>query len=379
MASETPENAWSPGAVARLTVLVASIFVALAAGCFILWKGSAAFFVIFGGLLLAVVLDAGASALGRILHVRRSILLVALFLILMIVLGGAVSWGGATLVDQAGRFTSTFSEQTKKLNDLIASSHLPFLSGESLKNLLPSGGAMFGGATNAVVAGFGVVGNFVLMLFLGAFLAWEPETYKMGFLSLLPKEKRERVGEALDEAGVAMRGWFLGQLVSMAIVGVATLLILWVLGFSFPLLLAVMSGLLVFIPTIGPTVAGGIIILAGLAQSPSMALYGLGAYLVIQALESNIVTPMVQERVVSLPAAYTLGFQLLFGALFGIPGLALAVPISAAVKTLVLELYVEDGLGGAWKAEDEAEEEEKSRRNLRRIHRTGHNRSGERV
>jgi predicted PurR-regulated permease PerM len=78
-----------------------------------------------------------------------------------------------------------------------------------------------------------------------------------------------------------------------------------------------------------------------------MAAYGLGTYLVVQFTESYLVTPLVQQRTVRLPPGFTLGVQLVAGALFGILGLAFAVPLAAAAKVLIRELYVNDRLGGA--------------------------------
>jgi predicted PurR-regulated permease PerM len=115
-------------------------------------------------------------------------------------------------------------------------------------------------------------------------------------------------------------------------------------------LLAVTAGLLTFIPTIGPVFAGIPIVLAGFSKGPEMALWGIGAYAAIELVEGNFVTPLIQKRAVELAPAFTLAFQLLMGALFGILGIALAVPLAAAGKVFVDELYVKDTLGGPSRA-----------------------------
>ena len=126
-------------------------------------------------------------------------------------------------------------------------------------------------------------------------------------------------------------------------------------GMPYAALLAVQAGLLTFIPTLGPFVAGVVIILAGLSQSVVMAAYGLGAYLVIQLLETQLVTPLIQERTVRLPPAMTLARQILAGVLFGLRGVVFVVPAAAAAKALIEQLYVEDYLGGGWRVEDSAD------------------------
>jgi predicted PurR-regulated permease PerM len=165
-------------------------------------------------------------------------------------------------------------------------------------------------------------------------------------LSLLPKDVRPRLDEVLGKAGRAMRMWLIGQCLSSAIVFAFTVIALVPSGMPFPMLLAVQAGLLAFIPTLGPFVAGVVIMLAGLSSSIEMALYGVGVYVGIQVLESNLITPMVQERTVRLPPAVTLGSQLVMGALFVLIGLVIAVPIAAAGRVFINELYVKDALGG---------------------------------
>jgi predicted PurR-regulated permease PerM len=82
-----------------------------------------------------------------------------------------------------------------------------------------------------------------------------------------------------------------------------------------------------------------------------MAAYGLGTYLLIQFLETHLVTPLVQERTVRLPPGATLGLQIIAGLLFGLPGVIFAVPATAAAKTIFEQLYVDDYLGGPWEVD----------------------------
>ena len=132
----------------------------------------------------------------------------------------------------------------------------------------------------------------------------------------------------------------------MLVIFLASWLVLWLIDMPFAFLLALQAGLLAFIPTIGPLLAGIPIIFAGMSVSPNMLIWGLATYLAIQMVESNLLTPIVQQRATALPPALTLGFQLVMGALFGLPGLIVAVPMLAIILTLVRRLYVEDVLGG---------------------------------
>ena len=109
--------------------------------------------------------------------------------------------------------------------------------------------------------------------------------------------------------------------------------------------LGLQAGLLAFVPTIGPMIAGAIIILSSLASGLNGALGAAGVYLAVQAAESYGLTPFIQRRALDLPAATIFAGQLLLGVLFGLWGVALALPLMAVAKVLLDRLYIEDTLG----------------------------------
>jgi predicted PurR-regulated permease PerM len=269
------------------------------------------------------------------------VVLLALFLL------AAIMVGGTAIGYQASQMLLTVDEQVGNLLDLLEKAGLPAADGASLRGILPDASGLLGGATNAIFGLFGALGNVIFIIFLGAFFALDPAVYQRGVLSLVPLEKRARLETVIDEAGLALRGWLKGQLLAMLIIFVFSLVLLTLIGMPYAFLLALTAGLLTFIPTIGPVFAGIPIILAGFSEGPEMALWGVAIYALIELVEGNFVTPLVQQRAVELAPAFTLGFQLLMGALFGILGIALAVPLAAAGKVLVEELYVKDALGGA--------------------------------
>ncbi len=334
----------------RTTLLVGAILLAFIVGLGVLWIASTAVLIIFAGILLAAALDAATRALGRALPVRHRFRLGLVIAVLGVLLVAALTWGGTTLASQFSQLMEELDSQAGQLMTQLRAWGLD-LEAMQLQGLLPNIGSVFGGATNAIFGLFGAIGNLLVVLFLGIFFAAEPALYKRGLVNLIAKPRRARVSDVLDKAGSGLRGWLLGQSISMAVIFVLTWALLAAISMPYAFLLALQAGLFVFIPTLGPAFAGVIIMLGGLAQGPEMAAWGLGVYVLIQLLESNLLTPIVQKRTVLLPPAFTLGFQLVMGALFGILGLALAVPIAAAAKILVEELYVKDALGGPWSGE----------------------------
>jgi predicted PurR-regulated permease PerM len=187
--------------------------------------------------------------------------------------------------------------------------------------------------------------NFVMVAFIGLYLAIDPGIYRRGLLSLVPLDRRARAAEILAAVGEALRGWLLGQVFAMLVVGVLATIGLWLLGIPLALALGLLAALLGFIPYLGPLAAAVPAVLLALLAGPQQALQVALLYVGIQLLEGYFLTPLVQQRAVHLPPALTISAMVVMGGLLGGLGLALAVPLTAAAIVLVQKLYVEDVLG----------------------------------
>jgi predicted PurR-regulated permease PerM len=137
----------------------------------------------------------------------------------------------------------------------------------------------------------------------------------------------------------------MGQLLLMSAVAVVTGIGLAALDVPLALALALLAGLLEFIPYIGPLVAAVPALLVALGESPALAGWVLLLYIGIQAVEGNLLQPLVQQRAVYLAPALILLGQLVFGILAGPLGIVLATPLAASALVTVRMLYIEDVLG----------------------------------
>ncbi len=337
---------------ARTAFIWVAVALAAAAALFVLWKASIAFFLIFGGILLGAVFDALARLFRRVLPIGRRWRVALAIVVIGALLGVALYFGAQALISQFGELRAVIDEQLGRLQDhLVDLGLLREDADGGLQGFVPNASAIFGSATQAVLTVFGGVGNFVLLVFLGIFFAMEPHLYKRGLVSLFPARHRPQVSHVLHEAGRTLRLWLVGQSISMSVIFAVSFVLLMLIGMPFAPLLALQAGLLAFIPLLGPVLAGIPIILAGASQSPHMAMLGLGVYVLIQGVESYTVQPIVQERTVELPPALTLSLQLVIGVLFGMIGVALAVPFGATARTIIRLGYVEGMLGGGWEGD----------------------------
>jgi predicted PurR-regulated permease PerM len=166
-----------------------------------------------------------------------------------------------------------------------------------------------------------------------------------GALYLVAKKKRARMREVLLEIGNVLRRWLVGQSLLAACVALLTGAGLLLIGAPFAVALALLAGLMEFVPYIGPFVAAVPAILVGFADSPQLALKVALLFLAIQMIESYALAPLIQHKAVYLPPAAILFSQVLMGAIIGALGVAVATPLAAAVMVAVSMLYVEDALG----------------------------------
>lgn len=216
---------------------------------------------------------------------------------------------------------------------------------DSVRNFL-SGGALSTVAN--VGAGIANVLSFAFVIIIATIYAVaRPRPLVNGFVALFPAGKRQRVREILGEMYRTVQRWFLGQLISMTIIGVLSTVALSVIGIPFALLLGIFSGLISFIPFIGPVISVIPPVLLALIGNPIDALWVVLAYLIIQAIESNLMQPLIMSRAVSLHPAVIVFAILIMGTLFGFVGVLLAVPFVAALHVLLRELWIErmDALG----------------------------------
>ena len=311
---------------------------------------SSTLLLVFAGVLLAVILDAAAFGLGRLVGWSR---LARLTLVTLLLLGGltvSVLWGGVRLAMEAQNLFEIASNQADVLiNKADEMGLMPSTEDEEgnetgLGAFLPDTQAIFGHAKSTFSVITGVATNIIVIAFLGIFFATDPVGYREGFLRLLPVGKRGTVRGALVEAGHTLRWWLVGQLVTMALVAVSISIMLFATGIPNAILLGLISGLLNFIPFLGPILAAIPVFLASLSEGGATVVLVMSLFVVIQSLEGYLISPLIQKRAVYLPPAWSLTALVAFGVLFGPMGVALATPVLAVARVLVLKLYVENRL-----------------------------------
>ena len=287
--------------------------------------------LIIGGIVFAAAIDGGARLIAKVIPLPRPLR------IAIVVAGGStfVLWiaiqTGTQLSDQAADLQVTIEMQLAQFSVWAHSIGLT----TAPHNVKTLGAQIFGSlgpVTEAVTTFVGGLASLVMMAVMGIFLAAEPRLYERGLAWMLPLSERRYFYGTADIIGQTLRRLLAGRLLGMGVEGFATWLLLALGGVPMAALLGVITGLLAFLPNIGVIVSGALIILVGFSSGTETGFYAIAVYLIVHFLDGYIVVPMVARRTVDLAPALVLGAQILFGAMFGILGLALADPIVAMLK-----------------------------------------------
>jgi predicted PurR-regulated permease PerM len=332
------------------------------------WHFAATIFLIFAGILLGVALNAMADLLGRIVPLPQAVRLAIVVLVLLALLSGIVVLGGTTIAQQATVLTNTLKSQLVNVKTFLegygvdtsffdlssfgaatstssetpapapSTPHLP-----SASTIASSGGAILGQTFKVLLGTVSAVGNFFIVLFLGLAFAVQPEIYRDGLLFMTPAKHRARATVIVDRIGLTLERWLIAQIITMFAVFLVTWIGLLVIGIPSSFILGIQAGLLAFIPTVGAILGGLIVVLASLASGWVAALSAFVLFLGVHALESYVLTPIIQRQALDIPPATLFAFQILLGVVFGIWGLALALPLMAIAKVMIDHFKAEPG------------------------------------
>jgi len=307
------------------------------------WELRWVLMVLFGAVVLAVALDVPVSWLRRGLRLIRPL---ALLLVLMVL--ALLSWQLTDLLlpellEQLNQLTQLVPALIARLSELLGGvSVLEGLEGRladliTLDKLQPIGAQLIG------FAGGAASGTVLLLLMglLAILLVLDPRSHQRLVLALTPAHSRPLVQNLLTESRQALGGWLAGMTLSASVVFLLTWAGLAALKVPLALLSGLICGLLTFVPTIGPTLASLLPVAVSLLISPTLAVQVIVLRLVLQNGEAFLLTPLLLSRTVNLLPTVALMAQLSLGALLGLPGVLLALPLVVVLQVFSQRVLVE--------------------------------------
>ncbi len=199
---------------------------------------------------------------------------------------------------------------------------------ESFKNLINIAGNLGSGLLKLI---------FVLAVSL--MISIEPKQYKENILLLIPKNYRNKFRNILEKCNTALANWTFSMVISSLSVGILSLIVLSILDVKYVVSNALIAMVLNIIPNIGPVISGIFPISIALLDNFWKPLAVLGAYVIIQNIESYIIMPSIMKKKANLLPGLTLISQFGFTFIFGPLGLILSLPLAVVIQVLIKESF----------------------------------------
>ena len=367
-ASQLQRRGWNGADVFRAAVIALATWI----GVLLLWKVYPLVFLVFLGTLFGLAVASGVDVLERF-GVRRGIGSALIVFSAVAALGGTMAWAGPTLLEQSKELQTEVPAAVEKLQHwvdqrrggvlatVIKSAAAPApgtqvtpvgppprttaqrrdSAAKADSAALPStaikkkAGDLMVGASKYLFSFLSstltILGGIVLIIFLAIYIGAEPEVYRGWMLSVIPAQHRAQMRTVFGEISTVLRKWLVTQLIAMVVIGLASMAVLLLMGVRAPYALAIIAGLMEFVPTVGPLISAVPAILMAFIDSPQLAAYVALAYWAIQFVENNLLIPFLMRGEMDLPPAITIVAQALMTVVFGFIGLMVAVPLTAAV------------------------------------------------
>ncbi|MET4142865.1 AI-2E family transporter [Pedobacter sp. UYP1] len=294
--------------------------------------------MILAGVLIAVYFHGFGDLIERKTKLNRRLSMIISVGGSFVFLGTLLWFMGSKMQDQISVLSDSLPNTITAAKVKMDETHtgrkiLTYLSGDNSEKLFSTAQQFFS-------TSFGIMGNLYVIILLAIFFTANPSIYKNGIIMLVPPKNKSLARVAIDRISTALKGWLKGTMLSMVLITLLIATGLTVMGIPGAMVLAMFTGMLKLIPNFGSMAAMIPGVLLALTVSTNTAIIVALIYVISQTIVSNIVTPLIQKRMINLPPALTIISQVIMGTLSGALGIILAVPLLAIIIILVDELYV---------------------------------------
>ena len=333
----------------RLGTLIG--FLAIIIALYILWRIKQVLLLAFAAVVFATAINQLVKILQKQFKLTRKVAIAISVSGVLIFIGGFIALVIPPFIEQLQELVTLvpvgleqLSSWNEWLHNLLPDELIEDVRGlESLtQNVQSWANGLIGNFFDLFSSTLGIFLNSLLVIVVTIMLLANPTPYRQIFLLMFPAFYRQRVLTILKKCEKNLGGWAVGIFLNMTAIAILSGIGLWALGIKLPLANSLLAGILTFIPNLGPVISVVPPTAMALLDAPWKAAAVVILYIVIQQVESNILTPIVMKRQVSLLPAITLLSQVAFAVFFGIFGLFLALPITVVAQVWLKEIVVKD-------------------------------------
>ena len=344
------ETSSAGGASSNPAVFVLLLTVGVVLALILAWLGRVILLLLFAAIVVAVLLTAIVDWVMPKLRLRRGLALTLILLIASVFAVLTLWISGPNIIEQFARLQADLPQAAHQLVERVKGQgwgRWLLAQWSDYSQLSDSVGYALTRIGGVVLSTASLLAGIVIVAFLGLYLAAEPDVYVSGIRRATPKRYRATLDACAASAVRNLRWWLLAQMFSMAAVGTLVTIGLWALGVPLAGTLGIIAALMTFIPNLGPILSVFPAALLAIAINPGKGLLTVLLFALVHFLEGNIITPLLQRRIVRLPPGLTLTVQLLLAVIAGPLGVALAAPITAAALGIFKVLLPADSIPAA--------------------------------
>ena len=338
--------------------------IALVISIFILWGLKEIIILFFASIVISMAL---CTITGKI----RNFFKIPRWASLGITLVSIVLVSSVSIVIIIPQFTSEFQELINQIPsavnklweisinaffnfaEIIYKDNIPNLADREIftnkLSIIPDGANLASGVADSITKLISLASNVgigILQLFfiisVSLMITLQPNAYREVAILLVPSFYRRRARSILLICGDVLSSWMTGVLLSSICVAILASIGLYLLGIKLVIANALIAGVLNIIPNVGPTISTIFPLSVALLDTPWKSLAVLGLYIVIQNIESYIITPSIMQKQVKLLPGLTITAQFIFTIIFGPLGLLLAIPMAVVIQVFVKEIIIND-------------------------------------
>ena len=333
---------------ARTIVRIVLIIVAVVVCLYLIYQVRRPLTWIFISAFMAIALSGPVNSLSK--HMRRGLAIAIVYIGLLLIPTGLIALIVPPFITEGNRFAENLPRYSREVTDYVESNDrlrelnedydiTQKLQEEADK--LPS--RLGGAATTLRDVGIGIVNSLfalITILVLAAFMLGGGRSWVDAALQLRPPDQRVRLERSLNRVAGAVGGYVAGAMFIAFIAGLATYVMLTILGVPFRAPLAVIAGLFSLIPLVGATIAAVLIGLVTLFEDfPTATIIWAIWAIVYQQFENHVIQPQVQKRTVNVHPFVTIVAVLLGSTLLGVLGALLAIPVAASIQIFLREYF----------------------------------------
>lgn len=298
----------------------------------LLWQIRSIILLLFISFIFMEALNPAVSRLEKI-KIPRPLGILIIYILILATLSFTVAGIVPILVEQTAGLISSLPNMLQNVK-IFGNNAIDLSSQFKILENIPTNIAK-----TAVEIVTNIISGFVIF-FLTFYLLLEKKNFPKYSLSVFGETGKQKFLEIIDALESRLGHWVNAQFFLMTIIGICSYVAYLLLGLKYAVPLAILAGLLEAVPTIGPILTSIVASIVGFTISPLTGLLTIGAGIIIQQLENNIIVPKIMKETIGLNPLITILLIATGAQLAGITGALLAVPLYLIIETVIKILVV---------------------------------------